>query len=305
MKSMPRKGFTLIELLVVIAIIAILIALLLPAVQQAREAARRTQCKNNLKQLGLAMHNYHDVNLCFPPGYINQNPTNWMSEWGWATYLLPYIDQAPLFNLLEVGNGLGNGSMQSAAHDGTTNTVLGLTTMNQPIVAFRCPSDTAPAANTARGHAGMDMTTSNYVGINSHNDSWYTRTNGTSPSGTFSENSRARIRDYTDGTSNTIVIGERSWQSGSGIVYNAAIVWGTSEVNIGANIARNLRTINDSQDNHSALASNHEGGVQVLLGDGAVRFISENIDNNSTTAGVDSTYDRLLSKSDGQVVGEY
>jgi len=88
-----RRGFTLIELLVVIAIIAILIALLLPAVQQAREAARRSQCKNNMKQIGLAIHNYHDSHLKFPPGYITTN------HWGWGTMLLPGMDQANIYNL--------------------------------------------------------------------------------------------------------------------------------------------------------------------------------------------------------------
>src|SRR5690242_14988078 len=101
-------GFTLIELLVVIAIIAILIALLLPAVQQAREAARRTQCKNNLKQLGLAMHNYLDVARQFPMGYGAQftgtAATVQDGNWAWGSFLLPYIDQAPLYSKLNVGN---------------------------------------------------------------------------------------------------------------------------------------------------------------------------------------------------------
>ena len=96
-----RRGFTLIELLVVIAIIAVLVALLLPAVQQAREAARRTQCKNNLKQLGLALANYHDVTATtFPSGYIGANTTGRLCGWGWMTMVLPQIDQANLYNNL-------------------------------------------------------------------------------------------------------------------------------------------------------------------------------------------------------------
>ena len=101
-----RKGFTLIELLVVIAIIAILIALLLPAVQQAREAARRTQCKNNLKQIGLALHNYHDVYKCFPPGRTRNTYSGITSAWytgnySWLPRLLPNIDQAPIYNTID------------------------------------------------------------------------------------------------------------------------------------------------------------------------------------------------------------
>ena len=125
-----RKGFTLIELLVVIAIIAILVALLLPAVQQAREAARRTQCKNNLKQLGLAFHNYHDVHRTFPPGWINDH-TRWQTtggasvnshhgnaeddaQWAWSVFLMPFIDQAPAFNTLGVNDQRADAAVETA-----------------------------------------------------------------------------------------------------------------------------------------------------------------------------------------------
>src|SRR5689334_22501621 len=97
-RSLHRRGFTLIELLVVIAIIAVLIALLLPAVQQAREAARRTQCKNHLKQLGLSLHNYHDTVNTLPPGYIDVTQSGAFCGWGWMTMMLPHNDQAALYN---------------------------------------------------------------------------------------------------------------------------------------------------------------------------------------------------------------
>src|SRR5580693_8105777 len=110
----PRQAFTLIELLVVIAIIAVLVSMLLPAVQQAREAARRSQCRNNLKQIGLALHNYEGSYRVFPPGYVdfNFNPNNTPDTdlgpgWGWATFLLPYMDQSPLYNQINFNVGVG------------------------------------------------------------------------------------------------------------------------------------------------------------------------------------------------------
>ena len=124
-----KRGFTLIELLVVIAIIAILIALLLPAVQQAREAARRTQCKNNIKQLGLALHNYHDVNLTFPPGYVLQEGgAVGAHNWDWSAMILPYIEQSALFNTLDVG--------QTRPSQALNNPVQ-LAAMVNPLTAFR------------------------------------------------------------------------------------------------------------------------------------------------------------------------
>src|SRR5262245_45950852 len=143
-----RPAFTLIELLVVIAIIAVLIALLLPAVQQAREAARRTQCKNNLKQIGLAYHNYHDTHNCLPPqgetnGFVDSASMNVTPKpvWGWSTYVLPFIDQAPLFNQLNPGPTSLTAAVQS-------NTLYPLVQTMLPV--YRCPSDTGQLLNTER-----------------------------------------------------------------------------------------------------------------------------------------------------------
>ena len=291
MKLLTRRGFTLIELLVVIAIIAILIALLLPAVQQAREAARRTQCKNNLKQFGLAIHNYHDVYLAFPPGYIDQNGHT-EANWGWGTYVLPYIDQAPLFNQLDVGNNGGLGEALTVAAN--------LALMSKPLPAFRCPSDTAPDINTQQQLFDANMTnnqvaTSNYVGANGAGD-W--SGSGTTPAnanlkGTFGRNSRSRIRDFTDGTSNTIVIGERAWRvpdpaTGGNKNCGAGVVFGISSDGTLPGrrkaLSNGIPKINDSSDNAvpqanciRGFSSRHEGGAQFLMADGSVRFISENI----------------------------
>jgi prepilin-type N-terminal cleavage/methylation domain-containing protein len=145
MSDRRPRGFTLIELLVVIAIIAILVALLLPAVQQAREAARRSQCKSNLKQLGVALHNYHDVHSVFPPGCVNQegdtaNPDDRdRLNWTWPVYLMPYMDQAPLYEQLNPGPTRATAAVSDPAKRAV---------MQQPLAAFRCPSDVGPATNT-------------------------------------------------------------------------------------------------------------------------------------------------------------
>ncbi len=130
---MARRGFTLIELLVVIAIIAVLIALLLPAVQMAREAARRTQCRNNLKQIGIAMHNYHDTENCLPWG---QGPFNW-NDWSAFTLLLPYMEQAPIYNAINFMSSRSGGFINPAA----PGTVINTTTQRIAIEIALCPSD--------------------------------------------------------------------------------------------------------------------------------------------------------------------
>ena len=314
-----RRAFTLIELLVVIAIIAILIALLLPAVQQAREAARRTQCKNNLKQIGLALHNYHDVYLTMPPGWIEQNGYA-SSNWGWAACILPYVDQSSLFNSLDVGNGSLGAALTQAPK---------LSLMSTAFSAFRCPSDTAPDINshqTMRDSTGTDqsVSTSNYVGTNGPGQwSGDDVGAGTGPlKGTFGLNSRTRIRDFTDGTSNTIVVGERSWvlnnPAGGTMNCRAAVVFGISS---NGSLPWRRRTLSSGVTKINSLllgaggihlcnegySSRHEGGAQFLLGDGAVRFISENIEADPDMTDADENYlfENLLSKNDGNVIGEF
>lgn len=193
-KTVPKRacrhrGFTLIELLVVIAIIAILIALLLPAVQQAREAARRTQCKNNMKQLGLALHNYHDTFNRFPmQGYINDtsNPSAYQPRhFTWITMILPYFDQAPLYNQI-------NFSIPA----------WGQAHVGQQLATLRCPSDTGfgtPPGDTW----GIAIT--NYSGSEGF-DWWNRATSGLG--GVFCARQHTRIADIMDGTSNTIALGE-------------------------------------------------------------------------------------------------
>lgn len=314
-----KRGFTLIELLVVIAIIAVLIALLLPAVQQAREAARRSQCRNNLKQFGLALHNYLDVCGQFPPGVILQLTGATDGNWGWGSYVLPYVDQAPRYNLLSVGNV----TLTQAIADTSANGRL--QAMQKAIPLYRCPSDTAPDLNTAHLINGVALATSNYVGSNASRS---LRLNPGGPSSTgsivasngmFHANNCVRISEFQDGTSNTIAIGERAWEL-RGAPVKAAIVFGMqSSVEVAATNDRGLLQIlgcgyvlmnsststtgaTDYQRNYS---SRHVGGSHFLMADGAVRFISENTDHNIATAQCDSVMEALMGKDDGRVIGDF
>ncbi len=204
--SIRRRAFTLIELLVVIAIIAILIALLLPAVQQAREAARRTQCKNNLKQFGLALHNYHDVHNRFPPTQImtyyagpgNTNPQ--CRNHTWMSLLLPYIEQASLYQAIDF-----NAPMHDPATGQFQTLPNGETIVGKTIPGFQCPSDPGFGGSTGISH-GIAHT--NYAG----NMGWDWHFRGPHwASGPFQNGTPGtRIEEIKDGTSNTIILGEVS-----------------------------------------------------------------------------------------------
>lgn len=357
MVRLQHRGFTLIELLVVIAIIAILIALLLPAVQQAREAARRTQCRNNLKQLGLALHNYHDVFLTFMPGIVSRIdipgapatncPDLTSSEPGcfaWGTFLLPYVDQGNLYNELTSGNLFLE---QVAA------TPAGLRALQTPLEVFRCASDTGPQLNTYDNTlAGHEMNaanysrfitdgvnkiaiaTSNYIVVSNAGDSTTPAICSERygpPLGLASQNSRVRIRDITDGTSNTFAIGERAWKFHD-LIAGAGTIYGVSAdplANIDQSSSWNIKSaytnvagltydgLNWSQNNRAhagrAFSSPHVGGGFFLMCDGAVRWVSENIDARKGTVNlpgypsdiVTNTYGRLAVRSDGLVVGDF
>ena len=196
------KGFTLIELLVVIAIIAVLIALLLPAVQQAREAARRSQCKNNLKQLALALHNYHDSFKLFPPGSFAGVYAQYVSggldgsRKCWMQMILPYIDQAPMYNQLT-----------PYFNNGTDMLSVPQSIIATKIAVLQCPSDPAAGkiSSTSQGFIG------NYVLCSGPHDPT-TSVNGSTVglklNGMFYGISSTKIGDVTDGTSNTVMGGE-------------------------------------------------------------------------------------------------
>jgi prepilin-type N-terminal cleavage/methylation domain-containing protein/prepilin-type processing-associated H-X9-DG protein len=199
-----RHGFTLIELLVVITIIAVLIGLLLPAVQKVREAAARTQCINNLKQVGLALQNYHDVNKKFPPGYVSAYDSSGNDTgpgWGWAAHILPQMEQDNLFHQIDLRQPI------EAAINAQPRTVI--------VKSFLCPSDSPPLQAFPvgpRSSSGQLMRTictiapANYVG------NYGVGEPGVDGDGIFYRNSAVRIEDITDGTSSTLMVGERSFR---------------------------------------------------------------------------------------------
>ena len=295
-RPVRRMGFTLIELLVVIAIIAILIALLLPAVQQAREAARRSTCKNNVKQLGLAFHNYHETHRSLPPGWVQRSLSascqpsatstgGCLPGWGWSTMLLPFLDQANLYNALNVSSG-----NLSVAPTDQTKTKIPL---------FRCPSDVGSDLNADRGgHA-----TSNYKGIYGSRGTGSINTsphNAAAGNGSFWSNSNTKIRDLTDGTSNTLLIGETARGRVGANTYNGGIWVGYYDNGKTASCVWKTENHPGSLINGTlawAFSSQHTGGAHFLLADGGVRFISENIDG--------TTYENLGKISDGNVIGEF
>lgn len=329
-----KRGFTLIELLVVIAIIAILIALLLPAVQQAREAARRTQCKNNLKQLGLALHNYHDTFNLFPPAHMRTQSaspaTGALTGWrGFSLHamILPYIEQTNLFNQINF----------NTYFDEPSNLVARRT----KIAAFLCPSDT-PYPGSA------DIGNNNYAGSMGPSLGQYVSPIGLRD-GMFNFDVVVRMGDIRDGTSNTIAMAEHLIGDNANTAYTPgdvvrAIPWSGStnykptqadlntygaacdagranhhshngrEWAIGMpaqTLFNTAATPNwrfptcqpcvgcgwmDSQGIFPS-RSRHTGGVQVLLGDGSARFVSENIDL--------ATWQNLGSIRGGETIGEF
>ena len=299
------SGFTLIELLVVIAIIAILVALLLPAVQQAREAARRSQCKNNLKQIGLALHNYHDVNSQLPPSEIHNSMTSqsWHNQVGhWGIFLLPYVDQENMYNKVDFNNnGISSGAN---AGDRVGNN---LEVIQNKYTAFLCPSHPYDkhvfhtCCGNVAGYEGERIM--HYYGVVSDQLS-----NGTawgSPAtnnGMFRQNGSIRIRDLLDGSSNTAAVAEViGFQIQSGTVATPVLDTGRgwrchnhAYFGLGPNAGF---TINDYAEGHYA-GSFHAGGAHILLADGAVRFVSENVS-------LTDIWRPLASIQDGNVIGEF
>ena len=324
-------GFTLIELLVVIAIIAVLVALLLPAVQQAREAARRSQCRNNLKQIGLALYGYHDTMNVLPPGYGGIPNSNRGNLWGWGTMILPYLDQGALYGILSqrpVGIGPYGGPAM-----GFNAIMTSLTPANMEVrtvlPVFRCPSDSGSAVvsippgglNGSLPGTTATFGRSNYPGVTG--TTLIVTTGLVVTDGVFTESSSRRFRDITDGLSNTFFVGERrSPATVNGQYTGGDTIWAGANDDVAPpwqgfamhqglcdqagklNLTMPIAPSAANNQPYFAFSSVHAAGAHFLMGDGAVRFISDNIATGPpNTAG--STYQNLASVADGQVLGEF
>jgi prepilin-type N-terminal cleavage/methylation domain-containing protein/prepilin-type processing-associated H-X9-DG protein len=294
-----RSAFTLIELLVVIAIIAILIALLVPAVQKVREAAARAQCTNNLKQIGLALHGFHDRNKGLPPGYYDTAlwPNNDAGPgWGWASFILADLEQGSLQNQVTQNLNLNVGS----------NTAPVPALRAQVLAIFLCPADVnLPTFTVSDGGArSWIMAQSSYVACNGNDG---VDDNSTPPhTGAFVRAPKGfRFAEIADGLSNTFFVGERcttmSIAAWAGVPLNAMVPSVRSPGDYSGGSALVLGHCGPHLPNDSivtdadAMSSAHTAGVNFLFGDGSVRMIFNSI--------TQASYDALATRAGNEVIG--
>ncbi|MBI1249829.1 DUF1559 domain-containing protein [bacterium] len=296
------RGFTLVELLVVIAIIGALVGLLLPAVQRARESARRMECQNHLKQIGLALHNYHDIHRRLPPGYLSQVDSGGNDlgpGWGWGSLILPQLEQSALSHRINYSRGI-----QKSAN---------VSVRIQSVSSFLCPSDTAPpqwmavsrdlATGTILGNI-CETASANYVGV------FGTFEPGVGGDGIFFRSSAIGLRDVVDGTSSTLMVGERGSRLGqatwTGAVTGASILADGSD-GVGTGPPESAASLilghtgdgygpGDRHSHVNQFYSEHASGVNFLFADAHVEFLSSTIDY--------ATYQALTTRAGGETVSE-
>ena len=313
------RGFTLIELLVVVAIIAVLVAVLLPAVQQAREAARRTQCRNNLKQLGVALHNYHSTFNVLPPGFIAgpfiDGETDTIPGWSWAAMLLPQLDQGNLSGAINF----------SASIQTPINSQWAVT--NLP--SMLCPTDqiSAPSFGVSDGLGGTitSVAPASYAasaGSDAADVALGLNNNGIGD-GVFFRNSSVRASSVSDGLSQTIFVMERAWGisqgTWTGAVSTGFMQRGAFNINPGNSTGlaptfvlvhgHLINTMTDSDGGLDDASSFHVGGAHVLFGDGSVHFmksipsdIGVNPDGSTNYPPMSVTFQALCTRAGREVV---
>ena len=328
-RSCFKSGFTLVELLVVIAIIGVLVSLLLPAVQTARESARRMRCANNLKQMGLAVHNYVDTYNAIPIGHMYRGPfdgdmndADGGTGFGWGTALLAFLEQTSLYNQFDIRLPVSN-----------TNKSQNLTLAQTPLTIFTCSSDLKP--KNFNDGAVTNSATSSYKACGSSYDGWAGGAVGASPNrnrfnGMFDRDNRTaslRLAEVTDGTSNQFLIAECRWKMDKNGRNRGRIFGSTDQPGYATGASNALMLNGQWQINWTALegnpqphrtaGSNHPSGAQFCLADGSVRFVSQNIQHTATAWVNDSRayatpqgnpygmYQRLFSIADGLQLADY
>lgn len=274
-----REAFTTIELLVVIAIIGVALGLLMPAVQKARQAAERIQCANNLRQIGMACHQYHDAQGSFPPGYTaDDNPTDPLATspgWGWPVYLLPYVEQGGLRERLDLTKPIEDPANATA--------------IATRLRVFLCPAETGlPDSITVSDATDTPLCRAapySYAGTVGDDSSEVDADTG---DGVFYRNSRTRLADITDGASQTVMVGDRAWGQTQGIwagAVNAGVTrpgplnpWPNATAPAQALVLVHNNWVNVRTDADGGLddfSSNHSGGVNLLFADGSVHFVRD------------------------------